>query len=289
VTEGAESLYAGQIEVLEQVASGAPLPQVLDAVVRLVEGQAPGMLCSILLFEPKDRSLHLGAGPRLPPDYARAIDGATIGPEAGSCGAAAQRGEPVIVEDIATDPLWTDYRRLALSHGLLACWSTPIFSPERRLLGTFAMYYRERRRPHASEIAWVAAATHLGAIAIVRDQAEQSLRTSEARARQLARLYAVSSRVNEAVVRLRDPQELYDIACRIAVEEGLARLAWVGAYDAAEDRIKPLARFGHDAGYVDAILLGLRDDRVNRGPAALAIRMRQISISDDVAADPAFY
>ena len=146
------------------------------------------------------------------------------------------------------------------------------------------MYYREPRGPSAAEREWVDEATHLAAVAVGRDGTEQALRQSEARyrriadtareaetrARQIARLYAVSSSVNEAISRIRDPQRLYEHACRIAVEQGLLRLAWVGVYDAEHDRLVPVARVGADDGYVEGIAIGVRDDRTRGGPAARA-------------------
>jgi signal transduction histidine kinase/GAF domain-containing protein/ActR/RegA family two-component response regulator len=283
---------AAQLGVLAKIAQGAPLAASLEAIVHLIEGQAAhSMLCSILVMEADDagKRLRHGAAPSLPAPYVRALDGQPIGPSAGSCGTAAFRGEAVVVEAIATHPLWDDYRGLALESGLEACWSTPIFSPDREVLGTFAMYYRERRAPSEEEIGWVAAATKLATLAILRHRSEQSLRASEARARKLARLYAVSSRVSEALVRLRDPQELYDAACRIAVEEGFALMAWVGFYTSERDLLVPVARFGNDSGYVDAIRLGLRDHEMDRGPAARAIRSGTVAVSNDIANDPAFF
>src|SRR5690606_29352567 len=163
-----------------------------------------------------------------------------------------------------------------------------IFSSAGAVLGTFAMYYREPRGPRAEELGWVGAATHLAAIAIARDRASSALRASEARARQLAWLYAVSSSVDDAILRIRDPQSLYDAACRIAVEHGLARLAWVGIYDAGTDRIVPAARYGEDRGYVDAITLGVRG-ATGQGPAARALATGVCAISNDIANDPGFY
>jgi signal transduction histidine kinase/ActR/RegA family two-component response regulator len=163
-------------EVLERIAGGAPLADVLEEIVRLVEGQAPGMCCSILLLDREQRCVRYGAAPSLPPEFNRAIEGTPINPEAGSCGTAAFRGERVIVEDIATHPYWAAYRHLALPHGLRACWSSPIFSTTREVLGTFAMYYREPRGPRPREIAWVDAATHLAAIAIGHEAAAQTQR-----------------------------------------------------------------------------------------------------------------
>src|SRR6202007_2448701 len=101
--------------------------------------------------DPNTNRLRHGAGPSLPTKYAEAIDGAVIGPSVGSCGTAAYRAEPVIVSDIATDPLWADFRDLASAHELRACWSTPILSSAGKVLGTFAIYYREPRSPSSEE------------------------------------------------------------------------------------------------------------------------------------------
>jgi PAS domain S-box-containing protein len=288
VREQTHSFNAGQVAVLESVAMGAPLPQLLDDIVRFIEALADGMLCSILLVDDDGRIQH-GAAPHLPVEFTRAIDGARIGPNAGSCGTAAYTGERVIVRDIATHPAWTHYRHLALPYGLRACWSSPIFAPNRDVLGTFAMYYLEIRSPTEKEIAWVDVATHLASIAILRDRGEQSLRRSEARAQQLARLYAVSNGVNEAIVRVRDPQSLYDFACRIAVEQGLAQLAWVGLRDGTGTRIEAVARHGTSASYVDAIDLDLADGRMNQGPAGRAIATGAPALCNDITKDPDFF
>jgi GAF domain-containing protein len=109
-------------------AKAEPLPQILESLCRLVEEQAIGVLTSILLLD-GNRLRHGGAA-NLPKAYTDPIDGGVIGPFAGSCGTAAYRGEQVIVEDIASDPLWADYREAALPHSLRACWSTPVFSSQ---------------------------------------------------------------------------------------------------------------------------------------------------------------
>ena len=284
-----DSLGAPHVEVLELIATGTPLPAVLDAIVRLIERQAEGLLCTLLLLDREAGRLRHGAAPHMPADYVRALDGSLIGPEEGSCGSAAYRQERVVVEDIATHPYWVKYRGLAMPHGLRACWSSPIFSPAHEVLGTFALYYREPRGPTERELEWVGIATHLASIAIMRDRAESALRKSEARALELARLHTVASRVSEALVRVRDARPIYDLACRIAVENGLAVLAWVGVYNAIEDRIEPVARFGRDDGYIDAIRLGYSGERVSRGPAAQAMRTGAVAVSNDIANDPDFY
>jgi GAF domain-containing protein len=163
----------GQREVLELIASGAPLAEQLEQIVLLIEAQAPNMLCSILLLDRERNTLHTGAAPHLPLDFVQAIEGASIGATAGSCGAAAFRNETIIVEDIATHPFWADYRHLALPHGLRACWSTPILGVDKRVLGTFAMYYTQPRGPNPIEAHWVERAAHISAIALERALAEK--------------------------------------------------------------------------------------------------------------------
>jgi PAS domain S-box-containing protein len=175
-----EALLAGENRVLEMVAKGDSLTDILDNLCRLVEEQSSGVLASILLMDPNGKQLRHGAAPHLPKTYTEAIDGAFIGPAVGSCGTAAYRAEQVIVSDIATDLLWTDFRELALAHSLRACWSTPIFSSEGKVIGTFAMYYREPRSPSKQEQETIMHITHLAGVAIQRKLAETSRRESEA-------------------------------------------------------------------------------------------------------------
>jgi signal transduction histidine kinase len=177
----AEALLAGEKRLLEMVARGDSLPLILEALCRLVEELSSGALSSILLLD--GAQLRHGAAPSLPQAYIDAIDGSVIGPLAGSCGTAAYRAQPVIVSDIATDPLWADYRDLALAHGLRACWSTPILSSEVRVLGTFAIYYREPRSPTPEQHEIIEQITHLASIALERKRAEGALQASEQVAR----------------------------------------------------------------------------------------------------------
>jgi PAS domain S-box-containing protein len=177
----AQALLAGEKRLLEMVARGDSLSLILDALCRLVEELSTGALSSILLLD--GTQLHHGAAPSLPQAYIDAIDGAVIGPLAGSCGTAAYRAQPVIVSDIATDPLWADYRDLALPHGLRACWSTPILSSEARVLGTFAIYYCEPRTPTPEQHEVIEQITHLASIALEQKRAEGALRASEQVAR----------------------------------------------------------------------------------------------------------
>src|SRR3990172_3635766 len=161
------------------VARGAPLPEVLEALALNVELQANGMLCSILLLDQGGTNLRHGAAPTLPDAYNQAVDGIAIGPKVGSCGTAAYLKKPVIVSDIASDPLWAGFRDIALSHGLPACWSTPIIASSGAVLGTMALYYREPREPNAQDLELIERVTHIAGIAIDRRLADEALRRRE--------------------------------------------------------------------------------------------------------------
>jgi PAS domain S-box-containing protein len=164
-----EELAGDQTRLAQMIARGAPLPELLDALTRMIEGHSDGMLASILLLDPDGVHLRHGAAPSLPASYTSAIDGLTIGPDVGSCGSAAFLGEPVVVSKIETDARWIPFRELARSHDLRACWSTPIKSSEGRVLGTLALYYREPREPGLWELTLIDVATQLAAIAIERE------------------------------------------------------------------------------------------------------------------------
>ncbi len=173
----AETILGVERRILEMVSRGDSLTEILDNLCRFVEAQAGGVLASISLLD-GDR-LRRGAAPSLPKTYTDAINGAAIGPSAGSCGTAAYRGETVIVEDIATDPLWSAYRDLALSHSLRACWSIPVL-PQGKVIATFAMYYREPRRPTSRDREMIDQITNLAGVAIQRKLAQEKLQRSEA-------------------------------------------------------------------------------------------------------------
>jgi GAF domain-containing protein len=173
VFEASAELLKSHNQVLELVGRGAPLNEILDFYLRAIEAQSPGMLSSILLLDEDGVHVRHAAAPSLPESYVRAIDGLSIGPHAGSCGTAAYRGEAVIVDDIATDPLWEEYRAFALPHGLHACWSTPILDAQRRVLGTFALYFRTPGRPSPRHRHLIEVATHTAAIAICAHRDKQ--------------------------------------------------------------------------------------------------------------------
>jgi two-component system cell cycle sensor histidine kinase/response regulator CckA len=180
-----EALAVGQARLLELIAAGAPLPELLDLLARFVEEQSKQGLVSILLLDRDGQHLRHGAAPSLNETYNTALDGLRIGPSVGSCGTAAYRRERILVTDIANDPLWGELRKLALNNGLRACCSTPIFATDASVLGTFAMYYRDPCEPSEHDLQLVEMATHIGGIAIERARSEEALRESEVRYRDL--------------------------------------------------------------------------------------------------------
>jgi len=189
----AESLLAAEKRSLEMIATGASLTDILEDLCSAVDAQTSRVISSVLLMDPDGKRLWPAAGPRVPSGWNQAIAGGRIGPRAGSCGTAAFLKKRVITMDIATDPLWVDYRDIALSHGLRASWSQPLISKNHEVLGTFAMYYAEPRSPNQSDLQLIEAAGHIAVIAIERKRAEEALRRNEAYLAEAQRLSLTGS------------------------------------------------------------------------------------------------
>ena len=181
----AEILSSLYKTVLELIGTQASLYEVLEYLCKFMERQFPELACSVLLLDADGITLRHGAAPSLPQEYNRQIDGVQAGPCAGSCGTAVHRREVVIVTDTARDPLWQGFSELASKYGLKACWSTPILSRAEKVLGTFAVYYREAREPDPRHFHVVQCATHLAGVAIERDQADKQIHAAETRYRSL--------------------------------------------------------------------------------------------------------
>ncbi len=164
--KGEDHFLAEQSRIMGMISSNVPLSEILSSLVLMIEKQSPEMVCSILLLSDDGNHIRHGAAPSLPEHYVKAIDGGPIGPKNGSCGTAMYRGEPVVVTDILIDPLWEDYRDYAAAIGMRACWSTPIMSKRGKVLGSFAMYYREPRTPTGEETRLTNVATRLAGLAI---------------------------------------------------------------------------------------------------------------------------
>jgi PAS domain S-box-containing protein len=178
---GNETVLEGQKRALELAIHGAPLRDVLDVIVRTVEAQsANGILSSILLLDAEAKRLRHGAAPSLPAEYNATIDGVAVGPDVGSCGTAAFTGKTVVVSDIESDPLWANFKELALTHGLRACWSSPILSSRGSVLGTFALYHRTKATPTVRDREIVELLGHTAALLIERDHQARQQAASEA-------------------------------------------------------------------------------------------------------------
>src|SRR5882724_11880351 len=178
------ALIDSQRRVLERIANGAPLGEILETLVRLIEEQAHGMRCAVLLADSQGQRLSFAAAPSIPEDYKAGIDPfLRIAPGTGSCGTAAFLREPVYTRDTATDPLWKDCGDIAVRNGLRAIWSTPILSDDNAVLGTFAMYYGEPRLPSPEHIQLIDMATQMARVAIEAKRAGDALRQSEVRLR----------------------------------------------------------------------------------------------------------
>jgi two-component sensor histidine kinase len=176
-------LLVAERDILTRVALGGQLSEVLRDIILMVEKPSNGeMLASILLTSENGKTLVEGAAPSLPPKYNSAIDGIPVAHGVGSCGTAAFSGTPVIVSDIATDPLWKDFKDLAIVHGLRACWSMPILAADGRVLGTFANYYHEPKEPTERDLEVIGMVTRTTAIAIERHKNDLArTRAEEAR------------------------------------------------------------------------------------------------------------
>ncbi|WP_353649258.1 EAL domain-containing protein [Nakamurella sp. A5-74] len=168
-----EALLTATTAVLDLIVSGAPLSDVLDVLARSVEAALPDTVCSVLLLD--GVHLHHGAAPTMPAMFRDAVEGAAIGPTVGSCGTAAYTGKTVIVSDIATDPLWDDWRDLALQIGMRACWSVPIIDSTQRVLGSFALYYRTVREPEEEDLKQMTRWVNLAEVAITRAETVAAL------------------------------------------------------------------------------------------------------------------
>lgn len=171
------ALFEGGRRLLESIAQDATLARVLDDLCRLVEHVVDGCHCTVLLVDPAGPRMAHGAAPSLPDTYNSRLAGRPATAEFGPCGMAAALGEQVVVDDIATDERWSvdAWRGLALAHGLQACWSTPIVSPPRAVLGTFALYWPTSRRPDDTHQNVIHHMTYIAAVAIDRDRAAAAL------------------------------------------------------------------------------------------------------------------
>jgi formate hydrogenlyase transcriptional activator len=172
------------LDILKLILAGSELPEVLAIIARLVESQGEGTLCTIWLPDADGKHLYCAAAPGLP-GFAANIGRMSVGPKSASCGTAVYRREPVYVADILRDSIWDDYRDRMLPFGIRAVWSRPLFTREGKVLGTFAILYRQVRNPDAIDLQLIENASHIAGIAIERHMNEEALRHERDRLRLL--------------------------------------------------------------------------------------------------------
>lgn len=204
----AENLQLRQNHILNLVATGAALNDILMEIAQFAETFSGRGLCSIRQLSQGGTSLFNRIAPSLPGEYLSQIDDSLVGPLNHSCGTAAYRAEPVTVTDIASDLLWSESRDLARAHGLRACTSWPIFGKHNKILGTFALYYRQAIAPEANDLQLFDVCTRLAGIAI-------ESRTSEEKMRYLAHYDGLTSLPNRFLF-----GEYLDLALRNARRHG---------------------------------------------------------------------
>lgn len=202
-------LLSSQKRALELAVGGAELGEVLGVLVGACEAQAGhGAIASIMLCDAQREHLHIVAAPRLPAGYRRAIDGMRIGQDRGSCGTAAHTARSIIVTDVRNAPIWKDYRAAALADGLMACWSTPILSSTRQVVGTLAVYYPSVRNPSPQDRTAVQLIERSAALIIERATEVRERREAEAHLRDEVRLNGVLNRISSELAAQLEPQTI---------------------------------------------------------------------------------
>jgi signal transduction histidine kinase len=190
----AEALLAGERRLLEMVATGEPLADVLHALCNIAEATGSGVHCTILLID-SDAKFHFGAGPNVPPGFVKAVEDVPVMPEVGPCGMAASLKRQVVVDDLVVDPRWQSlpWHTAAVKYGLRSACSTPIFARSGEVLGTFAMYHERPGSPSPIDQTIIQQFTHIASIAIERAQREAALKRSEAFLAEAQRLSSTGS------------------------------------------------------------------------------------------------
>ena len=184
------------LNILKLIFAGAPLPEVLTIIARLVESQGQGLFCTIWLPDEDGKYLHCAVAPSLP-GFCAHVGRTEICAKGASCGTAVFRREPVCVTDILAESSWDDYRELMVPFGIRSVWSRPLFTSEGKVLGTFAILYRETRSPGASDLRLIENASHITGIAIERHMKEQALQRERDRLRLLLEITSsVTSRLD---------------------------------------------------------------------------------------------
>jgi PAS domain S-box-containing protein len=185
-----ETLLAGEKQLLELVADGHSMSEILAAICRLVESTASGCYCSVVLIDRSGTRLEHGAAPSLPASFIRSIIGRPVNTESGPCAMAAYLNKQVVAADLTTETRWAAYEwcPMALAHGLQSCWSTPIASAAGKVLGAFALYYNVPNAPTFLHQSLIEQFTHIARIAIERRLSDENLNRLQSELAHMARV-----------------------------------------------------------------------------------------------------
>lgn len=233
-----------RLRILERIATDASLEELLVCIVRFVEEECPGALCSVLLADESGTRLRHGAAPSLPDEYNAAVDGLLIGKGKGSCGTAAFLRQRVVVGDLEPHPYWANFQP-ARDAGLKACWSEPLFSSNGTLLGTIAIYHRVPCLPGEEEILLLESAAHLASIAIDRVRGDESRRLLQEQLRHSQKIEAVgqlAAGVAHDFNNLLTPIIVYTEMLRRGFPEGHPKIRMVDAMSLAAHKASELTQ-----------------------------------------------
>ena len=136
------------------------LPDLLGALVRAAIERTDGE-ARAAFYIAKERELHHVIG--MPEAYARFVDGFVIGPQSLACGLAAFTGQPIITRDVSEDPTWKPWLWLSNQFGYRACWSFPVEASNGKIVGTFALYFKEPREATTQDLNLAATLTRAAA------------------------------------------------------------------------------------------------------------------------------
>lgn len=239
-----DQLLISEKNILEMISRGKDLSEILTQICLEAENQSHQMLCSFLLVDDTGESLTTCAAPNLPKDYLDELTVVPIGPDIGSCGTASYLRKQVIVSDIENDPLWADFKHLALRNNLMACWSTPILSNEGELFGTFASYYPEKRSPSEYELDIIERSTHLSRIAIERTKSKEALNKNLQRLSRKSRYDEIISTVTRSVHSSLELEQVLENAVD-AMHENIEAAENVGIFFVEGDNLANKAYSGY--------------------------------------------
>jgi PAS domain S-box-containing protein len=248
-----ETILSAQKNVFEILVRGGNLTEALNQLLISIESLIDGVLASILLMDEEGKHLITGASLHLPTGFSEAIYEELIGPEAGSCGTAAYTKKIVISSDISTDPLWIKYRHLAEKFDLKACWSSPILSGEGKVLGTFAMYFKEARRPTSAELELVKNITSAAALSIEHIHLYESVKKHNEEMNLIAEARLILAHTIEYEEVLNHIPELivskgfsdWAFIC-LKSDDGVFRTKSISARSELDDIIKPMQHLEFD-------------------------------------------